>query len=184
MNNTFLDALKSIAMGDIANVIGIIGGIYGVWMWTKERKRKKELLASSQNAPEVENFKTQIEHHRKVQSPRPYAFALSLIPTSVSIKEDVKEFLQNKGQGWDSMPIKELNFDGLKPGSIESFINKLRIKRREFEAAGATEIHLFIAGPVQAAVLVGAILDNWKPVMLYQKDRDTLRYEYWCPLTK
>jgi hypothetical protein len=85
------------------------------------------------------------------------------------------------------MDIVELNMNGINnKGDIENFVNELRKKRRLFEALQATEIHLFIAAPVVAGIMVGAIFDNWIPVKLYHKPQPAPPsiYEYWMPLIK
>ncbi|MBU1752838.1 SAVED domain-containing protein, partial [bacterium] len=133
------------------------------------------------HAPQIENFKELIDYHATVKTINPYAFAVCLLPHSGSIAKEVSAFLSSKGT---KMPIEELNFDGLRQHNLEDFINQLRIKRREFETKEATEIHLFIAGPIMSGVLIGAEFDNWKPVKLYHQNRDTKQYEFWCPLTK
>lgn len=132
--------------------------------------------------PKVENFAELRKVHDGVKRSAPVAFALSLIPTSDSIKSQVETFLQV--QDW-KMPIEELNLNGINnPEDLEDFINALREKRRYFQASGVTEIHLFIAGPVQAGTIVGSMFRNWIPVKLYHKPSPAppQAYEYWMPL--
>lgn len=83
------------------------------------------------------------------------------------------------------MPIEELNMNGINsPKDLEAFVNALREKRRYLEAAGFTELHLFIAGPVQAGTIIGSMYRNWIPVKLYHKPSPAPPqvYEYWMPL--
>ncbi len=82
------------------------------------------------------------------------------------------------------MKIEELNFNNLTHENFDNFINELKIKRREFSAKGATEVHLFISGPMQAAAMIGSIFSNWIPVKLYNFDPQLREYEYWCHLAK
>jgi hypothetical protein len=112
----------------------------------------------------------------------PVAFALSLVPSSESIKRVVDQFLQF--QGWE-MPVEELNMNGINNAKdLEAFVNALREKRRHFEVMGCTELHLFIQGPVQAGTIIGGIFRNWIPVKLYHKPspQPPQIYEYWMPL--
>lgn len=168
----------------ISNGFQIFGGIFAFLAWFNLRIQNKRLLqAARADTPKIDGFNEEVIFQGDIHSVNPYAFALSLIPHGGSIKQDVERFLTTKGGKFKGMPIVELNYDGLGPDNIEQFINDLRVKRREFEFHGATEIHLFLAGPVQSGTLVGAIFDNWRPVKLYHNDRNK-GYMYWCPLTK
>jgi hypothetical protein len=71
--------------------------------------------------------------------------------------------------------------DGINTENISDYIQKLREVRRG-DLSNATEVRLFIAGPVQAGTIAGAVFDNWVPVLLY--GRNGLKYEYWGPLIK
>jgi hypothetical protein len=152
---------------------------YAAYRLWQQNKRLREL---AKQTPRVENFVEMRKVHDGVKSSAPVAFALSLIPTSETIKSQVETFLRH--QGW-KMPIEELNLNGINnPEDLEAFINSLREKRRFFEASGFTEIHLFIAGPVQAGTIIGSMFRNWIPVKLYHKRNPAPPqvYEYWMPL--
>ena len=168
--------------GRLDNVLGIaivlFSGYTASRLW-QQNKRFREL--AKRFAP-IENFKKLLEAHQGVKSSAPVAFALCLIPTNDSIKSSVETFLAS--QNW-KMPIEELNKDGLNTAEdLESFVTSLREKRRYFEQKGYTEIHLFIAGPVQAGTIIGSLYRNWIPVKLYHKPTPTppYIYEYWMPL--
>ncbi len=168
--------------GRVDNVFGIIAALISaatfVLVWRQERRLRAQVR---EKAP-LKNFTEMRSQHEGIQSTNPVAFALSLIPTSESIKGSVQTFLSS--QGWD-MPIEELNLDGLNNAEdLERFINALRERRRVFDDVGYTEIHLFIAGPVQAGTIIGSLLRNWIPVKLYHKPNPAPPqiYEYWLPL--
>jgi hypothetical protein len=147
-------------------------------VWRQERRLRSQAREKAQ----IANFADLRTQHEGIKSSKPVAFALSLIPTADSIKPQVETFL--RVQGW-KMPIEELNMDGLNsPEELEAFVNALRQKRRYFQACGFTEIHLFIAGPVQAGTIVGSMFRNWIPVKLYHKPSPAPPqvYEYWIPL--
>ena len=149
-----------------------------VLLW-RQNRRLRELVKLT---PRVENFAELRKVHDGVKSSAPVAFALSLIPVGDSIKSQVETFLRH--QGW-KIPIEELNLNGINnPEDLEGFINALREKRRFFEASGFTEIHIFIAGPVQAGTIIGSIFRNWIPVKLYHKPNPAPPqvYEFWAPL--
>ncbi len=168
--------------GRADNFIGVFTALaagYTAYRAWQQNKRLRELVKLT---PRVENLAELRKVHNGVKSSAPVAFALSLIPAGDSIKSQVETFL--RAQGW-KMPIEELNMNGLNsPEDIEAFINALREKRRYFEACCFTEIHLFIAGPVQAGTIIGALYRNWIPVKLYHKPTPAPPqvYEYWMPL--
>lgn len=168
--------------GRTDNVVGIATAVVSlctlVLVWRQERRLRAQVR---EKAP-LKNFAELRSQHEGVKSARPVAFALSLIPTSESIKGSVQVFLRS--QNWD-MPIEELNLDGLNNAEdLERFINALREKRRAFDEKGYTEIHLFIAGPVQAGTILGSLFRNWIPIKLYHKPTPAPPqiYEYWMPL--
>ncbi|MFH1097741.1 MAG: SAVED domain-containing protein [Candidatus Desantisbacteria bacterium] len=174
----------------VSDIIGIVGAIFAIMIWFILRMQDKRLKGIIKTIPKIENFQDMVKYHSEIQTISPYAFCLSLLPDSrsKSIKVEVMEFLrdkalQTKDKRWE-MPIEELSFDGLGQHNIEEFINELSKKRQWFVAKNATEIHLFIAGPVMSATLIGAIFDNWRPVKLYHKNPTTGKYEFWCPLIK
>lgn len=168
--------------GRLDNFLGVVATIFSAYaayrLW-QQNKRYRELARQS---PRVEKFDQLLKLHDGVRSSAPVAFALSLIPSGDSIKGSVEIFLH--AQGW-KMPIEELNMNGINNAKdLEAFINALREKRRYFEAAGFTELHLFIAGPVQAGTIIGSMYRNWIPVKLYHKPSPAPPqvYEYWMPL--
>jgi len=154
---------------------------FAAWKLAQQSRRVREL---ARKTPPIKNFQELVNYHRGVQTSHPVALAISLIPQSVSIKGDVQRFLNTSGL---KMNIEELSLDGINdPNDLEIFVNQLRTKRRELEAMQATEIHAFLAGPVVAGVILGAMFDNWIPVKLYHKPTPPPPsvYEYWMPLIK
>jgi SMODS-associated and fused to various effectors sensor domain len=155
---------------------------YIAWRVQQQAKRLRE--HAKQTTPRIENFKELLGLYGGIKSSKPIALAISLIPKAESIKHAVQTFLDF--QGW-KMDIEELNMDGINSDEDrEHLINSLREKRRLFDALQVTEVHLFIAGPVQAGTLVGAMFDHWVPVKLYHKPSPSppQLYEYWMPLLK
>ncbi|MBU0568151.1 SAVED domain-containing protein [bacterium] len=177
-------------IGHAGNIIGIIGAIFAFMAWLILHVQDKRLKEIVRQTPEMENFDDQVKYHSEIQTISPYAFCLSLLPDtrSVSIEKEVREFLkkkaaQTKNKKWN-MPIEQLNFNGLGTHNIKEFIEELGKKRQWFVGKGATEIHLFVAGPVTAATLIGTVFDNWRPVKLYSQNINTREYEFWCHLAK
>ena len=94
----------------------------------------------------------------------------------------VKDYLTSNDIKIKDSNIVELAMDGIDGmEEIEKYISHLREIRRGV-LSEASEVRLFIAGPVQAGTMAGAILDNWVPVLLYHKGRNN--YEYWGRLLK
>lgn len=166
---------------DIAgNFIGIGTFLISILIWWRLRLQSRKIRDLAVKASRMENYQELKNYHKSVQTEKPKAFCLSLVPNQVSIKDSVQRFL--KGQKL-RMPIVELNADGLTGDGIQKFVEDIRLLRRT-ELSDATELHIFLQGPVQAGVLIGAALDNWIPVKLYQYVRELGTYEYWGPLVK
>jgi len=171
-------------IGFIGSIVSIAAGILTFFIWLKVRWQNKKIKEMSGNLPEQwGDFKKSCAYHSRINSSKPYAFCLSLTDRSESIRSEVEKFLKKK-KWTDMMKIEELNFNGLTPKNFPEFFDKLKLKRRELSASGATEIHLFISGPMQAAVLIGSMFSNWIPVKVYNLNPNTREYEYWCFIFK
>lgn len=169
-------------LGKADNIFGIATVLFSGYAAYRLRKQSKQIKELVERSPRIEGYESLRSAHEGVKSIAPVAFAISLLKDNEAIRNEVQTFLD--AQGW-KMPIEELNMDGINsPQDMEEFLNKLAQKRRIFEEKKYTEIHLFIAGPVMAGVLVGAKFDNWIPVKLYHKPRPAPPqiYEYWTPL--
>jgi len=164
-------------------LISIVAVIFSIKVWFKLRKQSKIIQEAAKQTPEIENYNGQFEYYEKLYILKPAALCISLVPTSSSIRSDVENFLIDE-YPQRSFDYFEINKSGINQDQIEDLINEIRPKRHQLEAGYYTEVHLFIQGPVQAAALIGAILDNWKPVKLYQMNRTTRKYEFFAPLIK
>jgi hypothetical protein len=83
-----------------------------------------------------------------------------------------------------AMLTEELNMPGLNiPQDPETFVNLLSKKKRFIDLSAFTEVHVSIAGPVEAGTIIDALYDNWIPVKLYHKPSPPppAVYEYWMP---
>ncbi|HHL38919.1 MAG TPA: hypothetical protein ENJ37_00240 [Deltaproteobacteria bacterium] len=160
----------------------VFSGFSGWRLWRQNR----QLRELARKTPSLDGLRERIEFYEKAPvSETPVALAVSLVSATHSIKGDVEAYLKASGK---KMKVMELNMDGIKGrDGIEKFINRLRAMRRELETMMASEVHLFLQGPVMAGVLIGAVFDNWRPVILYQKSPAGVSprlYDYWCPLVK
>jgi len=168
--------------GNISSLIGIIGTGFSIAIWFRLKRETKKAIERSQRNVEDESYKEMVEFHSKISSTSPYVFCVSLTERADSIKKDVENYFKNAGEKIEH--FEELQFQGLTHENFPEFVMSLKKKRRFFQASGATEILLFISGPMQAAVMIGAIFDNWIPVKVYNFNPNTRKYEYWCPLIK
>lgn len=169
----------------IDNISGLLGiltvlfsGYAAVQLWRQNRLLRQ--------APRIEatTFAEMVSAYEGIQTPKPVALAISVLPSSNSIQSQVQQFLSIKQ--WQ-MPIEEIQMLGINSRSdLNDFVNELAQRRMDFELKGYTEIHLFLAGPVVAGVIVGAMYDNWLPIKLYHKPTPppTSVYDYWMPLVK
>jgi len=174
-------------LGRIDIVFSLLATIFAGFAALKLYQQNKRIKELATTAPKLENFAEVVTYYSKPQTSNPVAFAISLLENTESIRPSVEIFLKSKD--WSkNIRIEELSMNGIKkiPEDIEIFINELKKKRRQFDAERVTEVLLFIAGPVMAGTLVGAIFDNWIPVKLYHKPHHPLPsvYEYWIPLIK
>jgi hypothetical protein len=171
-------------LGRSADVLQVLAVVFSGYAALRLYRQSQQLKEIARALPAPGNFKELVKAYEGVKSSNPVAFAISLVRGSVTVKHSVQTFLDHKR--W-KMPISELNMEGINNvEDMEEFLTKLLIKKREFEAAGHTEVHLFIAAPMPACVQVGAVFDNWLPVKLYHKPQvpPPQVYEYWMPLTK
>lgn len=168
---------------DIADKAGILIGLFTfifslitVIIVKKQQTRTKRL---AQSTPPIKEYQIMFDSFKTIQTESAYALCISLLPNTDSIKEPVTSFL--KGNKMKVKNTLEIKMDGISPDNISDYIQKLREVRRG-PLADATEVRLFIAGPVQAGTIAGAVFDNWIPVLLY--GRNGQKYEYWGPLIK
>lgn len=165
-------------------VVSIIGATAASYAAVKLWRQNKKLVEIAANAPRIEGFQKLLEAYEGVATSAPVAIAISLLKNNQSIKPSVDKFLVSQNL---KMPIEELNMNGINGREdLELFVNELAKLKRLCDAKGYTEVHLFVAAPVQAGVLIGAMFDHWRTVKLYHRPtpEPPQVYEYWMPLTK
>ena len=171
-------------LGNASNFISVLGFFVSIIIWLNVRRQEKVIAKILKNTPVIPDLAKHIKSGEGVQTTNPYGVSISLHPLTASIKSDVDVF--QKAAGLKLTDILELNEDGLSPVNMESYIEKLRVMRRELSARKATEIHLFFQGPTAAAVIIGAIFDHWVSVKVYHYNTKKIppTYDYWYTLTK
>ena len=188
MRNTFWQFLSKTfwpIMTNLETLFSFLAMVFAGYVSLRLWRQNRQLRDLARGAPKIENFQENAKFWEEdKRTTNPVALAISLVPQAQSIKKDVEDFLNTKG--W-KMPVEEIRMEGINNlNGVENFINTLREKRQLFDLQGVTEVRLFFQGPVMAGVLVGAMYDHWKPVLLYQKYRlpHPMLYEYWGILTK
>lgn len=96
-------------------------------------------------------------------SARPIALVVGL---GDDISGSVQQYLQDEKL---QMPLEVYTHKGLVPRDqfYRVLTDPLKIKSK-LTQAGVTEVHLFYRGPVTLAMAIGAIMDNWVPVKVYE----------------
>jgi hypothetical protein len=131
-------------------------------------------------------FAERIAEHAGIGTASPVALAVDLLPGSASIKGDVERYLAARGL---SMPVEEITMKGISgTADVVAFVEQLQEMRFLLQQRGATEVHLFYAGPGATAALIGVLYHQWINVKVYQRDSKSHNpadfYEYWAPLVK
>ncbi len=168
--------------GNFANLLGIVTFFLSLFTWLRVQRQNRELREISKRIPPSDLPSESRVIYAGITSERPVALAVSLLHNTPSIKMDVDRFLRAQSL---TMPIQEVHMDGINSDSDRDvLLQKLRGVRRDFDVQEFTEVHLFVAGPVQAGTIIGALFDQWKPVKLYHRSAHPggQTYEFWMPL--
>lgn len=166
---------------DILGILTVLFSGYAAYRLWRQNQRFKALARELQQGIDIHQ---RIKDYEGVQTVKPVALAVSLLPTVPSIKDNVSTYLKIHKL---KMPIKEVSMLGVNGSSdLELLVRTMQNKKIELHSDGFTEVHLFLAGPVAAGVIIGAMLNNWVPVKIYHKPTPSPAdvYEYWMPLFK
>ena len=90
-----------------------------------------------------------------------------------------------KEHGWEDVPVIAWKSGSkwLEPEDYrEAMVNINELKDQAMKA-GATEILLFYGGPIDLAIYVGARLQNWVPVRIFQLQGKEGEHLYRCTIT-
>ncbi|MEW8980043.1 MAG: hypothetical protein AB2385_16785 [Symbiobacterium sp.] len=93
---------------------------------------------------------------------------------SEPISATVRRFVATQEWGWerlDELPWQEVVWaKEVTPEILDDLLDRVRTARAELQARGCDSLHLFIRGPVMIGALVGALLGNGIPTILYHMD--------------
>lgn len=143
-------------VGWIANLIQIITFLFTLWVLWRARRRLQIALKNIQQSG---------------NGIKPVAIAIGI---NGGIEGAVNQYLTTIAQPMQVVPINRDGFiRGRKSYDLLRELHELKVKLTE---QGVTEVHLFYKGPVTIAMGVGAILDNWVPVKVYELDKQTGLY--------
>lgn len=160
-------------------LVGIATFAFSIVIWFIVKKQQKRITRLAYSTPPISDYQTMFDNFKEVQTDNAYALCISLLPNTDSIKDQVRSYLQ--GNKLKIKDVIEIKMDGISSDNMMEYIQKLREVRRG-ALADATELRLFIAGPIQSGTIAGAIFDNWIPVLLYGREGN--KYTYWGPLIK
>lgn len=136
---------------------------FSIVLWRQKRELKKRIVA--------------LDGSEVGLSKKPIAM---VIGAGKDIIANVDIFL--KEHGWEDIPVIAWKSGSKWLGTKDYPVAMLSINELKDQAmkAGATEVLLFYAGPVDLAIYVGARLQNWVPVKVFQfpgkEGEDIYRY--------
>lgn len=166
---------------DILGVLTVLFSGYAAYRLWRQNQRFRALARELQQSLDIQQ---RIQDYEGVQTVKPVALAVSLLPSVPSIKENVNTYLKIHKL---KMPVEEIGMLGINDtGDLETLVRMIQNKKIELHSDGFTEVHLFLAGPVAAGVIIGSLLNNWVPVKIYHKPTPSPAdvYQYWMPLFK
>lgn len=124
----------------------------------------------------AQRYRRRLRQLAGVTSARPAALVVSLAGTR--IRPAVEEFCA----GW---PRPIALYEVQRPGSLTQaefpkVLFDLQALKNRLIDDGVSEVHLFLSCPLAVACAIGALLDNWVPVKVYQFNHG--QYEFWTTL--
>lgn len=171
-------------IGRFDNVLGILTVIFSGYAAYRLWRQNQKYLDLARESRQSINLQQKIRDFEGVNTAKPIALAVCLLPMLPSIKQNVKTYLKSNKM---KMPVKEIKMNGINDANdLEALVKHLQDKKMELHSDGCTEVHLFLAGPVAAGVMIGSLLNNWVPIKVYHKPTPSPAdvYEYWMPLLK
>jgi SMODS-associated and fused to various effectors sensor domain len=124
----------------------------------------------------AQRYRRRLRHLAGVTSERPVALVVSLAGTRIC--PAVEAFCTGFAQ---PMLLYEVQRSGdLTQAEFPRVLFELQTLKNRLIDEGVSEVHLFLSCPLAVACAVGALLDNWVPVKVYQFNQGL--YEFWTTL--
>lgn len=159
----------------IFSFIAMFFSVYSaIELWRRRRAYRENAARSIRPS----GFADLFARHSASSSANPFALSINLLPNQESCRPDIERFYKDRGMSCPMLAEVGRRGIGDPANDIAGLLDEIVAKRTYLDEEVATEIHLFFAGPLAAALHVGAALDNWKLVKVYQMNRDR-QYEYW-----
>jgi hypothetical protein len=117
----------------------------------------------------------------KIAAGNHVAIIVSTNPRNQIADEEVLAFLKGVGVELDAPPHR-IDHGEVKRSDLRRLIPRLHNIKLEISRRGAEQVHLFLNCPLALAVKIGAELDNWIPVRVYQHSGGA--YEFWALVGK
>jgi DMSO reductase anchor subunit len=158
----------------IVSFLTMIFSGYAAWTLLRRKRAWRQLAGK---AVADTGFQAAFKQHAESSSANPFALSVNLLPNQTTCKPDIERYYKERGLRCPS--VAEISVPGITdPGAqLAEILATIRSKRIHLDSEAATEVHLFFAGPVGAALHLGAALDNWKLVKVFQWNKGA--YEYW-----
>jgi hypothetical protein len=169
-------------LGITADVCGVLAAGFSGYVacvtWLRRR-------AAARSVVPVKGYPESFKHYKDTNPPDACILSVVLLPHTTDVDHDITEFYLRQSRSAPNLRV-SIRMAGINnlPEDLETFLNEMRRARAEVDALDASEVHLFFAGPVGAALLAGAVLDHWKLVKLHQQNLQTRAYDFWGTLQK
>jgi hypothetical protein len=156
-------------IGDVSNIIQIVSifpWLFTAYLFWNRAKKYRELMKKQEGTT----------------SQKPKALAIGLVGTG-DISNQVAQFLKDQSLQMEIEPFYIKPGTGITKDNIQKLLREILEIKTKLTSEGVTEVHLFLAAPVAFGAAIGALLDNWVPVKVYQSVK-TGGYEFWTILHK
>ncbi|PPC90171.1 MAG: hypothetical protein CTY34_08750 [Methylobacter sp.] len=150
----------------ILGILSFIPIIYSAWILGHIKRKRKKLL----------------DNIRKTPGDKPGVLIIDSIRAGgESIHSQVENWLWQQPQFKDKQTTTEieiLEFKELTPNDMIDINRRLRQSVGKLQSKGVTQYLIFIRGPLALAIVVGCVLANHRPSVIYQQSKHG-GYESW-----
>jgi hypothetical protein len=151
------------SLAHLADMLGVITAlpllITAAYFWSRARRYRQRLLQLA-----------------GITSERPVAVVVALSGTR--IRPAVEHFCTGFAQPMQLYEVQRSG--GLSQAEFPGVLFELQALKNRLTDDGVSEVHLFLSCPLAIACAIGALLDNWVPVKVYQFNQG--QYEFWTTL--